>query len=331
MAQRYYDYEAGSNGVALTGALLGPGASNPVVGAGGSAMFADNTPYRGSLHGRYSYPIGDATGTLQQVTPEGTHTSLSWTFAFRIGTDLAVATWANIASFRISGGPLYSVRIEWTNPGAVARLYLFAGSSNLGQIGNTTLSEDGATWYRVSGEVDGSSGSYTVRLRQGSDDSLIGTPLSGANAGMVGTITAARLGINGTVAAALVIDVDQIGFDDGVLTEMPPSITAASPIADAGAHQAVLPGATVQLDGTASTNTTSYTWSFLWPASGAPSLTDATTATPSFTAGPAGSVYTLQLVASNGAQTDTATVNVAVVPSLTEDTGDLVWTGSQWQ
>lgn len=123
---------------------------------------------------------------------------------------------------------------------------------------------------------------------------------------------------------------DDVQFDsDKPSGWLGPVSSPSIPTANPGPHQAVLPGSTVHLNGGGSTNTTGYSWSFLWPSSGAPSLTGASTATPSFTAGSVGSIYALQLNASNGSETDTATVNIAVVSSV-DGSNDLVWTGTSW-
>lgn len=150
-----------------------------------------------------------------------------------------------------------------------------------------------------------------------------------------------------------------IGFEAGVLNAMPQATTVGwddlqlrdgtggeigdysatnnPPVANAGSHQFVQASSTVTLDGSGSTdpdeNTLTYSWSFLWPASGAPTLSGATTASPTFTAGSAGAVYTLQLQVSDGAASNTATVNVAVVPlgGGGNANNELVWSGTSWQ
>jgi hypothetical protein len=105
-----------------------------------------------------------------------------------------------------------------------------------------------------------------------------------------------------------------------------------APVANAGLDQFVQAGATVTLAGSATDadgNPLTYSWAFLWPSSGAPALIGTTTATPSFVAGPLGSVYTLQLTVSDGVATATDRVNVAVTPELGDQT-EKIWSGTAW-
>src|SRR6056297_2764859 len=85
--------------------------------------------------------------------------------------------------------------------------------------------------------------------------------------------------------------------DDG-----PPPNTA--PVADAGPDQTVVPGATVRLDGTGSTdvdgNTIAYTWSFVsTPAGSTASLSDPAAAMPTFVVDALGD-YVVELVVNDG-------------------------------
>lgn len=120
----------------------------------------------------------------------------------------------------------------------------------------------------------------------------------------------------------------QVSGDSG--PEIPAYVPASAGLtANAGVHQLVTPNSTVQLNGSNSVNNTTFSWSFLWPSSGAPALTGATSATPSFVAGTAGMIYALQLQVGDGSQTSTATVNIAV-SDTTLKTVERVWTGSAW-
>jgi len=92
------------------------------------------------------------------------------------------------------------------------------------------------------------------------------------------------------------------------------TITASSaniaPVANAGVAQSVVTGSTVTLNGTASNDANgdslTYAWSFVSkPAGSSASLSSATAASPTFTAGTAGS-YVLRLVVNDGALNSTA-------------------------
>jgi len=87
------------------------------------------------------------------------------------------------------------------------------------------------------------------------------------------------------------------------------------PIAQAGTAQTLPVGRSVQLDGTASTDPDGQLLTFAWtllskPTNSAASLTNANTATPTFTIDKAGN-YTAQLTVSDGSLSSTATVTIS--------------------
>lgn len=255
MAVRPWLYDGQGAGTAITGTLSGAGSYNPVVDAGGSATFQTDTPYQGSSYARFSYPASGATGAFQGLSPANSAALHSWTLAFRLRSDItAVTVNSQLAQFRTSGGALYSIRIVWTT--GTPTIHLYAGSTDLGQVGTATINDAGTTWYRVTGVVNGTTGAYEIRLRSGSDDSLYGTALSGTNAGMVGTInagtTSGSAGLRVGVAAsftsqALVVDVDDVRFDDGGTTEL------AKP-------SAVIPSTAYRWNGSAYVPLDAYRW-----------------------------------------------------------------------
>jgi hypothetical protein len=229
MTVRPWLYDGQTAGTAISGTLAGTGAYNPVVDSGGSATYQTDTPYQGSSYARFSYPASGATGAFQGLSPAASAALHSWTLAFRLRSDItAVTVNSQLAQFRTSGGALYSIRIVWTT--GTPTIHLFAGSTDLGQVGGVTINDAGTTWYRVTGVVNGTTGAYEIRLRSGADDTLYGSALTGTNAGMVGTInagtTSGSAGLRVGVAAsftsqALVVDVDDVRFDDGGTSELP--------------------------------------------------------------------------------------------------------------
>ena len=84
--------------------------------------------------------------------------------------------------------------------------------------------------------------------------------------------------------------------------------------ADAGLDQGVAPGATVTLDGSASSGLADKTLTFSWAqiAGAAVALTGADTATPAFAAPHAAGRLTFELTVSDGTETSTDSVNVDV-------------------
>lgn len=96
----------------------------------------------------------------------------------------------------------------------------------------------------------------------------------------------------------------------------PPAPPNVPPTVDVIGRQEVAAGALVNLSATGADSDGSiagYAWSFDYPSSGAPTLTGANTATPSFTAGAAGSLYILRCtVTDNSGATASATTEVRV-------------------
>lgn len=238
MAIRPWRYDGQAAGVAVTAALAGTGSYNPVVDSPGTVTFQTDTPYQGSSYARFSYPASGATGAFQGLSPATSAALHSWTFAFRLRSDItAVTVNSQLAQFRTSTGALYTIRIVWTS--GTPTIHLFAGATDLGQVGGVTINDAGTTWYRVTGVVNGTTGDYSIRIRSGADDSLYGSALTGTNAAMVGVInagtTSGTAGLRVGVAAsftsqALVLDVDDVRFDDGGTAELPaPSTTVISP------------------------------------------------------------------------------------------------------
>jgi hypothetical protein len=99
----------------------------------------------------------------------------------------------------------------------------------------------------------------------------------------------------------------------------PPQAVNTPPTANAGADQVVAPGATVNLDGSASSDSNGTIATFAWTqtAGSAVTLASAGTASPSFTAPTAAGTLTFQLtVTDNGgaSHSDTITVTVNAIP-----------------
>ncbi len=116
----------------------------------------------------------------------------------------------------------------------------------------------------------------------------------------------------------------QLTVSDGTLSSTASvtiSTVNSAPVADAGRDQTALFGATVQLDGTASTdvdgNALSYSWTLVSaPAGSSATLSNAGTARPSFTIDRPGN-YVAQLVVSDGTLSSApAIVTVSTVDSL---------------
>ena len=97
----------------------------------------------------------------------------------------------------------------------------------------------------------------------------------------------------------------------------PAGVTDAPPTISAGSNQTVAPGVLVTLQGSGTASGGGpLPLSFQWTELSGPSVTlsNPTIATPTFTAGPAGSTYVFQLTGSDGLTSASATVTVSVPP-----------------
>jgi len=100
-----------------------------------------------------------------------------------------------------------------------------------------------------------------------------------------------------------------------------PPVANSAPVADAGTAQTLASGATMQLDGSASSDPDGDSLTFSWslaslPGGSAAVLSDASSATPTFVADVPGS-YVAQLIVNDG-QIDSApgTVTIKVTPAM---------------
>ena len=157
------------------------------------------------------------------------------------------------------------------------------------------------------------------------------TPIAGASysttTGNFGTTQMARVryGRTAPFGTSWTLYVDSLAHQDGSTTYIGPTVNTP-PTVDAGVNQNVGATATVNLTATASdaeTSIASILWTFDFPTSGAPSLTGATTLTPSFTSGALGSLYILRCTVTDtdGASAfDTMEVRVPVAGATTQRT-----------
>lgn len=169
-----------------------------------------------------------------------------------------------------------------------------------------------------------------VNLDGGSSQSPSGGPLSYKWA-LVGMPAGSTAALNNATSQSPSFTIDKRGayvgqliVNDGQTDSQPATVTITStnraPIANAGANQNAVVGATVTLDGTASTDPDGYQLSYQWRFTSIPSgssavLTNNTGSSPTFVADIIGT-YTLELVVSDGLLTSTpSTVDVTVGPN----------------
>lgn len=143
------------------------------------------------------------------------------------------------------------------------------------------------------------------------------SPAANTGTAAFGGASAGRLNLSAYVTQFWV---DDFAANDAAADLMGPAANAA-PTVGAGANQNVAAGATVTLTGTATDSDgtiAARSWAFDYPTSGAPTLTGATTATATFTAGAAGSLYVLRHTATDDkGATGSATTEVRVPDSGT--------------
>ncbi len=312
----------GTDGVALTA---------PLSGASGSTAFdavAADKMYFSTLRA--------VNGSSSVRVPPGTGASVRWglggvravAFRFYMYWDATSFSFDNYVA-RLSHNPdatamTINVNIVGTGPQPTAKLQLLAKGSTV--VWDAAANFPTQQWVRIEAYVQqgvtASDGSIQLAYYLGSSTTAIETKnASGLNfGGDLGALTNIRFGTlsSDSLTETYWLDTARVhtGTDAtgliGPPVNTPPTVTV-------GANQNVTAGATVNLTATASDSDGSiaaYAWSFLYPTTGAPTLTGASTATPSFTAGTAGSLYVLKCeVTDNGGSTASATVEVRVPKS----------------
>jgi len=137
------------------------------------------------------------------------------------------------------------------------------------------------------------------------------------SAGSVATFTFAPVGAGDDSGVADPVSVTGDDGQGGTATATFTVEVNQVPLADAGPDVAAAPGATVQLDGTGSSDPDGDPLTYLWtPGAGAPPLDDPTSPTPSLIGGACNQVYTYTLVVNDGyvdSAPDTVTVTLSAV------------------
>lgn len=243
------------------------------------------------------------------------------TFWVKIPNTSAGQTQRTFASVRYSSGVIGRFWASYAT-GATATIYFVPAASGIATLLGTVTT---GTYYRVAAwfvVATSTTGSFHVRIFDASN-SQVGSDIDVTNANL-GTVSieAYDLGSLGSFAEAPQFQFDGLRTEDnatGYLAAM--AATNTGPTADAGPDQWGIPaGATVQLDGTASTDSDGTIVSYAWSQTAGTTVTlsSASDATPTFTTpSGAGEVLTFQLtVTDNGAETATDTVDIAVLGTL---------------
>lgn len=324
MALKQNTFEGGTHNALITVANSGGGSGDAWDAVTGSLLRYENTR---SINGSMSMGVptpGTATGYAKAVVATKTLAARFYVYLTEASTvDIDFLRFVSDTTTRLS------LRVQGTN-----RLRIRSGDPT----GNTWTATNPIPmnqWVRCEVRVKiGNSTSDSelhVAYYAGNDTTPIDSFSSTTQ--NLGTTNITEVDFGKTSAASYPASywIDDTAWDDAATAFIGPSVApVVPPSANAGPDQYVLQGSTVRLAGSSTDPSHAFSWAFQWPSAGAPALSGPTTANPSFTAGPTGSVYTLQLTVSNGDADDSDTVNVAVVPELTGDSTELIWNGTQW-
>lgn len=314
MTLSQFTFEGGSDGANLTNALSGSVASS--IGTGAATFSAAHAAH-GALGGRfYSGGGGNATFRRWPLAAPATQFQASVVLT----NPGAQASTVEILGFVNSGG-VRRLTVQVSSTGTIA-LRTTAATYNMA----TSAQVAAGVKFRLALEVTGGSTTASVIVAHlylqsspGVWDQAVGTAINVTDANMsTDQIIGVDVGPLTGIAAAYTVGADDLQLNDGAGSAIPDySVANTPPIASAGGNQTVSSGATVNLTGTASDtdgSIVSTVWSYVSGSStGSPTLTGGNTLTPSFTAGTAPQLYTLQLlVTDNLGGTASATVEVRV-------------------
>lgn len=316
MTLNQFTFEGGANGANLTNGTSGSIASS--VGTG-TTTFDTAMAAHGALGGRlYSGGAGNATFRRWPLATATTQFQFSGVFT----NPGAQASTVEIAGFVNSGG-VRRLSVQVSSTGTIA-LRTTAATYNMA----TSAQIAAGVKFRLTCEVVG--GSTTageivahlyVQSSPGVWDSPVGTAVGVTNANLsTDAIVGVDIGPLTGITAAYTVGIDDIQLRDGAGAEIGDyTVPNDLPVIDAGSNQSVSSGATVNLSGSATDpdgSVVSTVWSYVSAAStGSPTLSGGSTLTPSFAAGTAPQLYTLQLTVTDnlgGVSTDTVEVRVPV-------------------
>lgn len=303
------NFEGGSNGIAVTTGNSGGSsgtAFDAVFGTGLTYSSADAT--QGVMGASVAAgAIGAGQWNLSSVA----HVAAKLKF-----TPKALAT-ADTHLIRIHNG---ATRVFTVHINAAGKLRVDDATGTSGVFTFSNVLGVGTTYrleaYVVAGSTT-SNGTIKVAYYLGSST----TPVESAYVN-----TSANTGGSGTVFTLLYLgkyttSPEAYGFDefayDTAATDFI-GITTTPPTVSTPANQNVAATGAVSVSVTASSSSAtiaSYAWSFTYPTSGAPTLTGASTANASFTAGAVGNLYVLQCVVTDSNAVSTTVTTEVRVPT----------------
>lgn len=309
-------FEAGANGTAITAANSGGGSDIAFSVFGAGARYSNARAHSGSQSCEFTDPaiatyggVSHTAETLFGLKGYFYFTSANSGGEFQLG-----------GLYDAAGNSVLILRVAASN---VIRLYASGGGGSNAWAPAATMPTGQWIRFELLAEQGTTATGGRVRAAIFAGDST--TPLAdsgwleGINLGGGSVaITRTRFGKGAAGSNAAGVFMDDVLLHTGAdYASFPTSIGNEPPVVSAGGDQTVAGGATVLLTGTATDpggSVASTVWSFVSAAStGTPTLTGANTLTPSFVAGAAPQLYTLQLTATDNlgaSSTDTVEIRV---------------------
>lgn len=334
-------FEAGvANGTAIdTVNSAKPTVFNAVTLGTGSAITYDSVAAFKGVLGMKTAPTASQTAYVEWNNITGATAASGAVFRLYFYMPALPATTVQpLVSLRTIGNGTGLVTLRITNTGAL-RIYSDVTAAQLGTDSTSTLAVN--TWYRLEmSATNPTTTTGTVSVRGYLGDST--TPVSGLSmdvsavnigSSAIGTLRAGRVG---AVGDAWVNYIDELAFSTGTTTLLGPAVSNVAPVAAISANVTGLPNAAISMTGTDSDAdgvVASRAWSFSSVPTGvsAPTLTNATTATVTFTpTTPGRYVLAYQVTDDQGAVSNVAlgkafiTTSTVSVIEVTANTG--AWT-----
>lgn len=312
MTLNQFLFETGPEGTSLTNGNSGSVAAS--IGTGSSTAFAAAYKAHGTYGARFTngaaancyrrWPLASASTSWRVKVPIILPTSPP-------ASNLIIASAAN------SGG---AGRLQLTVTTAGAVQISDVGAAHTYVLATAGQVSWGGQYLWAVQAVGGSTTASTInsKLYLQSSGAQVGSSVAATNANMgTDAVVGIDLGICNTQAASLTVGIDTLLIEDTGGAELASYVDSNSaPSVTVGPNQNVAPGATVTLSSTVSDSDgtiASRLWTFVYPSSGAPTLSDATAAAPTFTAGSAGALYVLKHTATDDdGATAEATMEVRV-------------------
>jgi hypothetical protein len=338
MALTQFPLDGVSDGTAIT--TGNTGASTVSLGSGSTGAYAIAAKAYGTVGVRLSIATGTSPAFRFLNAASATNNQQAFRFCTSGPNGAAAGSTnaVNFVTFRHASGTVAAIGYDKGNNGInfrdgtsgtiLAAITFAALTTAAGSTVNL------ATVLEYSLVINNSTGVWSLKAY------LPGTSTVVWNASGASTFTStaafAGMQFGGSSDVTVTQDIDYVQLNDGASSEIGAPASNQLPTLTLTANQTAAAGAPVSVSATATDpdgTVASYAWSIAYPTSGAPSLTGASTATCSFTAGVAGSLYIVQCVVtdnSGGQTTKTTEVRVpnpasTVMPLTGQASGASGW------